>query len=89
MNAMMRYSLTAAGLFALLALTVGAAYVPMGPMNTPVALTIAAAKGVLILGIFMHGRGASPVLKVFITLGFFWLALMAGLTMADYLTRGG
>ena len=41
---------------ALLVLTVGAAYVDLGPLNLLVALAIAAAKAVLIVLIFMHVR---------------------------------
>ena len=41
-------------LLVLLFATVGAAYLPMGPLHFPVAMIIAAAKAVLIVLIFMH-----------------------------------
>ena len=41
-------------LLVLLLATVGAAYVPMGPLHFPVAMTIAAIKAVLIVLFFMH-----------------------------------
>ena len=46
-------------LLVLLFATVGAAYLPLGPLHFPVAMTIAAAKAVLIV-LFLHARHAQP-----------------------------
>ena len=41
-------------LLVLLLATVGAAYLPLGPLHFPIAMTIAAIKAVLIVLFFMH-----------------------------------
>jgi len=75
------------GLMALLAITVCAAYVPLGPANTVVALSIAALKALLIAAIFMELRERGGMMIAFAGAGFFWLAIMLWLAFADYLTR--
>lgn len=82
------YSLVGIGLLVLLALTIGAAYLQLGPLNTPVAMLISLLKAALILLFFMHVRYSRPVLWVFVGAGFFWLAIMFALALSDYLTRG-
>jgi len=76
-----------AALMALLALTVGAAFVELGPFNIVVAMLISIAKASLILLFFMHLRWAQPLLWVFAGAGFFWLAILILLAMSDYATR--
>ena len=83
-----RFLFTAAALLGLLALTVGAAYVNLGPFNTIAAMTISAAKTVLILVFFMEMRGRRPVIWVALATGFFFLGIMFVLAMSDFLTRG-
>ena len=46
-------------LLVLLVATVGAAYLPLGPLHLPVAMTIAAAKAVLIVPV-LHARLLQP-----------------------------
>ncbi len=75
-------------LLAFLALTIAAAYVNLGPLNTAVAMAISLAKGTLILLFFMHIRYSKPLLWVFVGAGFFWLGIMFVLAMSDYMTRG-
>ena len=79
------YSLTGIALLLLLALTVGGAYVNLGPLNTAVAMSISLAKGALILLFFMHMRYSRPILWLFVGAGFFWLGIMFVLAMSDYL----
>lgn len=74
-------------LLILLAATLGAAYLDLGPLNEVVALTIAIAKALLIILYFMHVRYSNRITWVFVGLGFFWLAILVTLTMSDYLTR--
>lgn len=82
------YSLAGFALLVLLALTIGAAYLQLGPLNTPVAMLISLLKGAVILLFFMHVRYSRPVIWLFVGAGFFWLAIMFALALSDYLTRG-
>lgn len=82
------YLLNGAALLGLLALTVGAAYLNLGPLNTIVAMSISAAKAALILLIFMQLRYNQPSIWIFAAAGFFWLAIMMALALSDYVTRG-
>jgi cytochrome c oxidase subunit 4 len=75
-------------LIALLLLTVGASYLPLGPFGPVVALAIAGAKALLILLFFMEARYKSGLTKLFVGTGFFWLGILFVLTLSDYLTRG-
>jgi cytochrome c oxidase subunit IV len=82
------YFLTGAALLAFLALTVGLAYINLGPFNTGIAMAIALAKGVFIALFFMHLRYTKPLVWLFASAGFFWLGIMFVLAMSDYLSRG-
>jgi len=76
--------------FALLVLTIltaAVAYQDLGPLNTPVALGIAVFKASLVVWYFMGVRYNTPLTKVVVVAGLFWLLIMFGLTMSDYLTR--
>jgi len=68
-------------------LTVEAAKVDLGRMNIVVALGIATIKMTLVILFFMHGKYSARRTKLVIVAGFFWLAIMLGLTLADYSTR--
>ncbi len=81
------YFIVAACLGALLALTLVAAELDLGMLNTPLAVAIAMAKAVLIVLFFMHVRYGSPLLRVFAAGGFLWLVILFVLTLSDYLTR--
>jgi cytochrome c oxidase subunit 4 len=84
------YFLIFGALMVLTALTVLAAQVSYRneAVGTVIALTIAVAKAVLVVLFFMHVRHSSRLTWVVIASGFLWLAIMIGLTMSDYLTRG-
>ena len=75
-------------LMVLTAVTVGAAFVDLGPFNTLVALLIACTKMMLVVLFFMHVRYSSRLTWAVVAGGFFWLALLLGMTLSDYLTRG-
>jgi len=75
------------GLLALLAVTVSAAYLPLGGFNTGVALAIALGKALIVAVIFMELRNGNTLTVAFAGTGFFWLAIMLWLALADYLTR--
>lgn len=76
-----------AALLGLTGLTVAVAFVNLGPLNTVVALVIAVVKALLVILIFMHVRYSTPLTRVVIAGGVFWLLLLLVLTMSDYLTR--
>lgn len=82
------YWINGLALLGFLALTIVAAYVNLGPLNTLIAMLISIVKGALIVLFFMHLRYSRPLLWVFAGAGFFWLALMLALALTDYFTRG-
>ena len=63
------------------------ATIDMGWLNTPVALAVALLKASLVVIYFMGVRYNTPLTKVVVIAGFFWLLIMFGLTMADYVSR--
>ena len=70
------------------ALTVVAAEVDLGVLNNFVMLAIACTKALLVILFFMHVRWSTRLTWVVASCGFFWLLILFGLTMSDYLTRG-
>lgn len=70
------------------AITVFAAGVDMGPLNTPIALLIAMTKGSLVVLFFMGVRHNTPLTKTVAISGFVWILILFGMGMNDYLTRG-
>src|SRR6267378_5883078 len=68
-------------------LTVEAAKINLHRWNIVLALTIATIKMTLVILFFMHGKYSSRRTKLVIISGFFWLAIMFGLTLQDYSTR--
>ena len=69
------------------AVTVVAAYVDLGAMNTVVALVIASFKATLVVLYFMHVRHASRLTKLIVVTGLFFLAILLSETMMDYASR--
>jgi cytochrome c oxidase subunit 1 len=59
----------------------------LGPLNTIIALTIAAAKALFVLLFFMHLRYSSGLIWIVWGAGIFWLMLLLTITLSDYLTR--
>ena len=76
-----------ASLLTLLALTVGVSYIHLGWFNSVAALSIAAAKAVIIILFFMHVRYSPRLVRIVVVAGFFWLAILFALVMTNYLTR--
>jgi cytochrome c oxidase subunit 4 len=75
-------------LLAMTATTTTVAFVDLGPWNTVVALGIAVVKASLVVLFFMHLK-YSPLLNRTVLLGgLFWLAILIGLTLTDFATRG-
>ena len=75
-------------LLALTALTAWTAFQPLGAFHTPVALVIAAAKGLLVVLYFMHVRWSSRLIWVVAGTGFLFLAILLTFTLSDFWTRG-
>lgn len=74
-------------LIGLTLLTTGVAFVDLGPFNTVAALAIAFCKMLLVILFFMHLRHSGGLVRIALLAGFFWLALLIGLTTGDYRTR--
>jgi cytochrome c oxidase subunit IV len=74
-------------LLVLLAFTVAANYIPLGRFNVMIAMLIAIAKMFLVMLFFMHVRYSGRLIWIYVSVGFFWLAILLTLTMSDFLTR--
>jgi cytochrome c oxidase subunit 4 len=72
----------------LTAVTVGAAFVNLGSFNFPVAISIAITKATLVILFFMHVKYSSRLTKMIVAMSFFFLFILFGLTLTDYLSRG-
>ena len=83
----MTYVLTWIALMIFLALTCASSYFPMGEWNTVVNMAISCAKGLLIAIFFMHLRNADALLRIAAITGLVFLAILFGLSGADYVTR--
>lgn len=69
-------------------LTVLAAFINLGNLNFPVAITIAVFKATLVVLFFMHVKYSSRLTKLIVGVAFFFLGVMLTLTFTDYLSRG-
>ncbi|MGH9380657.1 MAG: cytochrome C oxidase subunit IV family protein [Thermoanaerobaculia bacterium] len=77
-----------AALMVLTAITVWAAFLELGYLNDVVALAIAVSKATIVVLFFMHVKHSTPLIKFVVIGGFFWLALLLGLTWMDYVGQG-
>ena len=68
-------------------LTVLAAFINLGDLNFPVALTIAIFKATLVVLFFMHVRYSGRMVWLVIVAALLWLAIMFAITLSDYWTR--
>ena len=68
-------------------LTVQAAFLDLGAMNTVVALGIATFKAVIVVLFFMHVKYSTRLTWAVVIGSVFWLGILLALTMTDYLTR--
>jgi cytochrome c oxidase subunit 4 len=74
-------------LIALTVLTVGVSFLDLGAWHTVVGLTIACCKALLVAFFFMHLLSSTRLTWVVAVAGLFWLGILIGLTLSDYLTR--
>jgi cytochrome c oxidase subunit IV len=77
-----------ATLMALTGITVAVAYVDLGAMNTVVAIVIACFKAMIVVLYFMHVKYSTRLIKLTVIAGLYWMVILLGLTLGDYLTRG-
>ncbi len=75
-------------LMVLTAITVGVAFMDLGPLNNVVMLGIAVLKATLVVLFFMHVFYSSRLIWVVVVAGFFWLGIMFVMTGSDYVSRG-
>src|SRR5271157_1434418 len=69
------------------AITVFAASLELGVFNIVLALLIATIKGTLVVLFFMHLRYSTKLTMVTVIASIFWLFILFGLTMTDYISR--
>jgi cytochrome c oxidase subunit 4 len=76
-----------AALMILTGVTVGAAYVDLGQLNFSVAILIAGIKASLVVWYFMHVKYQSHMTKLTVGTGLFFLAILLGMSLIDYVSR--
>ncbi len=74
-------------LIALTVLTVGVSFLELGRWHAFVGLAIACCKAVLVGLFFMHLMSSNRLTWLVVGAGLFWMAILMGLTLTDYLTR--
>jgi cytochrome c oxidase subunit IV len=74
-------------LLVLTGFTTWIAFVNLGEFNVVVALGIAFAKAVLVVLFFMHVFHSSKLTKIVVATALFWLLILIGFTLSDYLSR--
>lgn len=74
-------------LLALLALTIGIAYLPLGLWVTPLHIVITLTQASLVMLFSMHLRAAHPMIRVAAGVGFVGILLLIVLSLFDVLTR--
>lgn len=75
-------------LIVLTLVTVGVAFVPLGPLNVPIALGIAATKASLVVMVFMHLKYDNPVNALTFSVGIIFVVVFVGVTLLDTAFRG-
>ena len=83
-----RYFVIWAILLAFTGITVWTGYMDLGALNLPLAMTIASIKATLVILFFMHVKYSSRLTKMVVGMSFFFLAILFGLTLTDYMSRG-
>jgi cytochrome c oxidase subunit IV len=76
-----------AALMILTGVTVAAAYVNLGQFNFSVAIGIAGFKASLVIWYFMHVKYQSYLTKLTLATGLFFLAILLGMSLIDYVSR--
>ena len=74
-------------LMVLTGVTVAAAYLNLGQLNFTVAIAIALFKASLVIWYFMHVKWQSHMTKLTLATGLFFLAILLGMSLIDYVSR--
>jgi cytochrome c oxidase subunit 4 len=74
-------------LMVLTGVTVAVAYLDLGAMNAVAALAIACFKATIVVLYFMHVKYSTRLIKLTVIAGLYWMVILFGLTMGDYLMR--
>ena len=74
-------------LMVLTAVTVFSAFIDLGYLNFPVAMLIAGFKASLVVWYFMHVKYQSHLTKLTVATGLFFLAILLGMTLIDYMSK--
>lgn len=72
---------------ALLGLSTGTAYIPLGRFNSIVCVTIGFIQALLVWVFFMRLRWSGLLIRLIAVMGLLWILLLLGLSLTDYLTR--
>ncbi len=68
-------------------LTWWVATIDLGAWNTTIAISVAMTKVMLVVLWFMHVKYSNKLIWFFAAAGVYWLVLLFGFVMTDYLTR--
>ncbi len=74
-------------LMILTGVTVAAAFVNLGQLNFAVAMLIAGFKASLVVWYFMHVKDQSYLTKLTVATGLFFLTILLGMSLIDYVSR--
>jgi len=77
-----------AALMVLTLATVAVAFVDLGRLNVVVALVVALIKATMVVLFFMHVKYSPRLTQLVLVSALAWLAILFGITLSDYLTRG-
>jgi cytochrome c oxidase subunit 4 len=81
------YIIIFAALLVFTAITVGASYIDMGPLNPIIALAIAVTKATLVVLFFMHVKYSTRLTMLTVGAGLFTFLALIGMTLSDYISR--
>ena len=75
-------------LLALLAITCGTSFVPLGRFNLMINVAVALIKALLVVAVFMRLFRSAPMVMVVALVAAFDLAILVCLSLPDFLVRG-
>jgi cytochrome c oxidase subunit 4 len=82
------YVYTWVALLALLAVTCGSSFLPLGTANVAINIGVAAIKALLVGLVFMRLVAAEPMVRIAAAVGALMLGILAGLSLTDFALRG-
>jgi cytochrome c oxidase subunit 4 len=82
------YVMTWIALLVLLAITCGTSFIPLGRYNLAINMTIAIAKALLVIVVFMRLFKSAPMVLVVAVIAALDLAILVCLALPDFVVRG-